>query len=60
MAELESLSSLFRQVPNYRRRLGHDPLYALLGIAAADFTARRAENHDRRAVSVNLSCTYPS
>lgn len=38
-AELESLSSLFRQVPDYRRRLGRYPLFALLGLTAAAYLA---------------------
>lgn len=38
-AELESLSSLFRQVPDYRQRLGRYPLFALLGITAAAYLA---------------------
>lgn len=38
-AQLESLSSLFRQVPDYRQRLGRYPLFALLGITAAGYLA---------------------
>jgi hypothetical protein len=37
--QLESLSALFRQVPDYRRRLGRYPLFALLGITAAAYLA---------------------
>lgn len=39
MAELESLSSLFRQVPDYRQRVGRYPLFALLGLTAAAYLA---------------------
>ena len=39
VAELESLSSLFRQVPDYRQRVGRYPLFALLGITAAAYLA---------------------
>lgn len=38
-AELESLSALFRQVPDYRQRLGRYPLFALLGLTAAAYLA---------------------
>jgi hypothetical protein len=37
--ELESLSALFRQVPDYRQRLGRYPLFALLSITAAAYLA---------------------
>lgn len=39
VAELESLSSLFAQVPDYRQRVGRYPLFALLGITAAAYLA---------------------
>ena len=39
VAQLESLSSLFRQVPDYRQRVGRYPLFALLGITAAAYLA---------------------
>ena len=39
MAELESLSSMFRQVPDYRKRVGRYPLFALLGLTAAAYLA---------------------
>jgi hypothetical protein len=38
-AELKSLSDHFREVPDYRQRVGQYPLYALLGITAAAFLA---------------------
>ena len=38
-AELKSLSDHFRNVPDYRHRLGQYPLYALLGITAAAYLA---------------------
>ena len=38
-AELQSLSAHFRAVPEYRRRMGQYPLFALLGIAACAYLA---------------------
>jgi hypothetical protein len=38
-AELESLSALFRAVPDYRSRLGQYPLFALLGLTACAYLA---------------------
>jgi hypothetical protein len=38
-AELKSLSALFQEVPDYRKRLGRYPLFALLGITAAAYLA---------------------
>lgn len=37
--ELKSLSDHFRAVPEYRRRMGQYPLYALLGITACAYLA---------------------
>lgn len=38
-AELESLSALFRAVPDYRSRIGQYPLFALLGLTACAYLA---------------------
>ena len=38
-AQLQSLSELFRNVPDYRQRIGHYPLYALLGLTACAYLA---------------------
>ena len=38
-AELQSLCAHFRRVPDYRRRLGRYPLFALLGITACAYLA---------------------
>lgn len=38
-AELKSLSDHFRDVPDYRQRIGQYPLYALLGITACAYLA---------------------
>lgn len=38
-AALKSLSDHFRDVPDYRQRIGQYPLYALLGITAAAYLA---------------------
>jgi hypothetical protein len=38
-AELESLSALFRAVPEYRSRVGAYPLFALLGLTACAYLA---------------------
>jgi len=66
-AELASLSTLFREVPDYRQRLGRYPLFALLGIAATAYLAdcprgqkdlagfaRRLSSAQRRALGVRL------
>ena len=75
-AELESLSSLFRQVPDYRQRLGRYPLFELLGITAAYLAgsprgqkdlkgfAGRLSSAQRRALGVRCNkdgqCSAPS
>ena len=38
-AELQSLAEHFRQVPDYRQRIGRYPLFALLGITACAYLA---------------------
>jgi hypothetical protein len=74
-AELKSLSDLFREVPDYRRRIGQYPLFALLGIAACAYLAdaprgqkdlaafaRRLSSHQRAALGVRrtLQGEYPA
>src|SRR5690606_15954288 len=62
-AELRSLSELFREVPDYRTRIGDHPLYALLGLSACAYLAgaprgqkdlaafaRRLSSHQRAAL----------
>jgi len=64
-AALASLSALFQTVPDYRRRLGRYPLFALLSIAATAYLAgaprgqkalagfaRRLSSAQRRALGV--------
>jgi len=41
-AALQSLSELFRAVPEYRSRIGQYPLYALLGLTACAYLASAA------------------
>ena len=66
-AELTSLSTRFREVPDYRQRLGRYPLFALLGITATAYLAdcprgqkdlagfaRRLSSAQRRALGVRL------
>ncbi|KAF0168913.1 MAG: hypothetical protein FD161_4956 [Limisphaerales bacterium] len=74
-AELESLSDHFRAVPEYRRRMGQYPLYALLGITACAYLAgaprgqkdlaafaRRLSSRQRAALGVrrNARDEYPA
>lgn len=74
-AELESLSGHFRAVPEYRRRMGRYPLYALLGITACAYLAgaprgqkdlaafaRRLSSRQRAALGVrrNARDEYPA
>ena len=66
-AELASLSTRFRAVPDYRQRLGRYPLFALLGLTATAYLAgcprgqkdlagfaRRLSSAQRRALGVRL------
>lgn len=66
-AALASLSTLFREVPDYRQRLGRYPLFALLSITATAYLAgcprgqkdlagfaRRLSSAQRRALGVRL------
>jgi hypothetical protein len=74
-AELRSLAAHFRQVPDYRCRLGLYPVYALLGIAACAYLAsaprgqkdlaafaRRLSSAQRAALGVRCTATgdYPA
>lgn len=74
-AELKSLSDRFREVPDYRRRLGQYPLFALLGITACAYLAgaprgqkdlagfaRRLSAHQRAALGVRRTAQgeYPA
>lgn len=74
-APLKSLSDHFRAVPEYRRRMGQYPLYALLGITACAYLAgaprgqkdlaafaRRLSSHQRAALGVrrNARDEYPA
>lgn len=74
-AELKSLSDHFRNVPDYRGRLGQYPLFALLGIAACAYLAgaprgqkdlaafaRRLSSRQRAALGVRrtLQGEYPA
>lgn len=74
-AELQSLSDLFRAVPDYRQRVGQYPLFALLGIVACAYLAsaprgqkdlagfaRRLSPGQRAALGVRrtLAGTYPA
>lgn len=74
-AELKSLSDLFREVPDYRQRIGQYPLYALLGIAACAYLAdaprgqkdlvgfaRRLSSRQRAALGVRRTAAgqYPA
>jgi hypothetical protein len=74
-AELRSLSELFREVPDYRARIGDYPLYALLGLSACAYLAgaprgqkdlaafaRRLSAHQRAALGVrrNAKGEYPA
>ncbi|MFH1499371.1 MAG: ISAs1 family transposase [Verrucomicrobiota bacterium] len=74
-AELRSLSELFREVPDYRTRIGDYPLYALLGLSACAYLAgaprgqkdlaafaRRLSSHQRAALGVrrNAKGEYPA
>lgn len=74
-AALKSLSDHFRAVPEYRRRMGQYPLYALLGITACAYLAgaprgqkdlaafaRRLSSHQRAALGVrrNARDEYPA
>lgn len=74
-AELKSLSEHFGAVPEYRRRMGQYPLYALLGITACAYLAgaprgqkdlaafaRRLSSHQRAALGVrrNARDEYPA
>lgn len=74
-AELASLSEHFRRVPEYRRRMGQYPLYALLGITACAYLAsaprgqkdlagfaRRLSSRQRAALGVrrNAQDEYPA
>ena len=74
-AELRSLSDWFREVPDYRTRIGDYPLYALLGMTACAYLAsaprgqkdlaafaRRLSSHQRAALGVrrNAQGKYPS
>lgn len=73
--ELQSLSDHFRQVPDYRTRLGPYPLFALLGITACAYLAsaprgqkdlaafaKRLSSHQRAALGVRRteSGEYPA
>lgn len=73
-AELKSLSDHFRAVPEYRRRMGQYPLFALLGLTACAYLAgcprgqkdlaafaRRLSSRQRAALGVrrNAQGTYP-
>lgn len=74
-AELKSLSDHFRGVPEYRRRMGQYPLFALLGITACAYLAgcprgqkdlaafaRRLSGRQRAALGVrrNAADEYPA
>lgn len=74
-AELKSLSEHFRAVPEYRRRMGQYPLFALLGLTACAYLAgsprgqkdlvafaRRLSSHQRAALGVrrNAHDEYPA
>lgn len=74
-AELKSLSEHFRAVPEYRRRMGQYPLFALLGLTACAYLAgsprgqkdlvafaRRLSSHQRAALGVrrNAHDAYPA
>lgn len=74
-AELRSLSGLFKEVPDYRGRIGDYPLYALLGLTACAYLAgaprgqkdlaafaRRLSSHQRAALGVrrNAKGEYPA
>jgi len=74
-AELRPLAEHFRQVPDYRRRLGRYPIYALLGITACAYLAsaprgqkdlagfaRRLSAAQRAALGVRCTATgeYPA
>lgn len=74
-AELQSLTEYFRQVPDYRQRIGRYPLFALLGIAACTYLAsaprgqkdlnafaRRLSSAQRAALGVRRTATgmYPA
>lgn len=73
-AELQSLSEHFRAVPEYRRRMGQYPLFALLGLTACAYLAgaprgqkdlaafaRRLSGRQRAALGVrrNAQGEYP-
>lgn len=74
-AELQPLSDHFRAVPEYRRRMGQYPLYALLGLTACAYLAgaprgqkdlvafaRRLSSRQRAALGVrrNAAGEYPA
>ena len=74
-AALKSLSDHFREVPDYRQRIGQYPLFALLGITACAYLAhaprgqkdlaafaRRLSSHQRAALGVRrtLAGAYPA
>ncbi len=74
-AELQSLSDHFRAVPEYRRRMGWYPLFALLGLTACAYLAgaprgqkdlaafaRRLSSRQRAALGVrrNARDEYPA
>lgn len=74
-AELRSLSELFKEVTDYRTRIGDYPLYALLGLTACAYLAgaprgqkdlaafaRRLSSHQRAALGVrrNAKGEYPA
>jgi hypothetical protein len=74
-AELKSLAGHFRAVPDYRRRIGQYPLFALLGITACAYLAsaprgqkdlaafaRRLSSRQRAALGVRrtLAGEYPA
>lgn len=74
-AALQSLADHFRAVPDYRRRLGQYPLFALLGIAACAYLAgaprgqkdlaafaRRLSSRQRAALGVRRTAQgeYPA
>jgi hypothetical protein len=74
-AALQSLAEHFRAVPDYRRRMGQYPLFALLGIAACAYLAgaprgqkdlaafaRRLSSRQRAALGVRRTASgeYPA
>jgi Domain of unknown function (DUF4338)/DDE_Tnp_1-associated len=74
-AELKSLADHFRAVPDYRQRIGHYPLFALLALTAAAYLAeaprgqkdlarfaKRLSSAQRAALGVRRTATgdYPA